>query len=82
MATKAEKLMAFLLCLQTSRSARKRFERRPGAEMRRFGLDEITIKAVIGKDHEKLWKIVAGGAHVMTATGVREGRRRRKAKRS
>ena len=50
--------------------------------MRRFGLDEITIKAIIGKDHEKLWKIVAGGAHVMTATGVREGHRRRKAKRS
>ena len=84
--TEPSKLAAFLLALQTSPSAQKRFKKNMRAEMERFDLSTETIEAVLGSKREALWKILTRGpvhvgaviSHVAAATGVPKPHRRRK----
>lgn len=76
--TKASKLAAFLLALQTSRSVQKRFYRNKKQEMLRFDLEDATIKAVIAGDTDTLWNILTRPpGHVGVVTGAARRRRRK-----
>lgn len=78
--TEVERLSAFLLALQTSRTRRQKFIQNPKAEMRRFNLAPKTIDAVYKRDIETFWKILLPPYTYMTkAVGVgKKGRRRRR----
>lgn len=81
--SETSKLQAFLLALQTSPGVQRRYEKHPGAEMRRFDLSPSTIKAVLSGDVVELWRVVVGPSvqvgHIIV---VEETRRRWKTKRS
>jgi len=88
MGTESSRLAAFLLALQTSRSAQARFKKDPEAEMKRFDLSDTTIQAVRDGKAEVLWQILTRvpghvGAvigQVGVATGHERRRRRHKRK--
>jgi len=88
--TESSRLAAFLLALQTSRSAQRRFKANPRAEMKRFDLSAKTIKAIRDGDAYALWVTltrVPGHvgvviAHVGVATGQHKRRRRPKHKKT
>jgi hypothetical protein len=76
--TEASRLAAFLLALQTSAGARKRFREDPEAEMKGFGLSTKTIGAVQSGDRDRLWQIVTRIPTTQVGHVVVGGRSRRR----
>lgn len=77
----ASRFAAFLLSLQTSPQAWKRFQKDPEGEMKRFDLSPGTIHAVTSKDTVTLWKTLIIHQVAAVVRGER-GRHGRKAKRT
>jgi len=83
----AERLIAFLLALQTSSAEQEHFRRDPLNAMRRFNLSKGTMKALEeaerGKGATRLWRILRiTPMPYMTHTVQTKGRARRTPKRS
>ena len=76
--SEASRLAAFLVSLQTSRSARERFKEDPEGEMKRFDLSSKTIKAVNDGDREALWRILTRIPQIQVGRVIRVGKRRRR----